>query len=341
MKFAFAGDLHWSQYSSILRKRGDKYSARLENCIASVNWFNSLAENLGCDALFFLGDYFDKSELNSEEISALEDIKWANIPTYFLAGNHEMGSSNHEYSSSKLFNLLPVGEVLFTPNIIEYEDFEIAVLPYILETNRKSLSEYFTPKSQNKKRIMISHNDIAGIQMGPVMSTQGFDINDLEKYCDICINGHLHNGGKISDKIINIGNLTGQNFSEDAFKYEHSIIVIDTDNIQNMQIYVNPYAYNFYKIDMSSMNYPEFKPNSVVTFKCKDSYVETLKGMIANTPNIVEYRIVVERELTNEEIHIEKVESFTVDHIQKFYEYMIENYENTEILFKELEEISR
>ena len=37
MKIGIIGDLHWCQYSSIVRKRGEKYSLRLENCIHSVN----------------------------------------------------------------------------------------------------------------------------------------------------------------------------------------------------------------------------------------------------------------------------------------------------------------
>lgn len=36
-KFLIASDLHWSQYSSIVRKRGKKYSVRLHNLINSMN----------------------------------------------------------------------------------------------------------------------------------------------------------------------------------------------------------------------------------------------------------------------------------------------------------------
>ena len=31
-------------------------------------------------------------------------------------------------------------------------------------------------------------------------------VDKFEKEYDLCINGHIHNGGKVSEKIINIGN---------------------------------------------------------------------------------------------------------------------------------------
>lgn len=45
--------------------------------------------------------------------------------------------------------------------------------------------------------------------MGKYKSIDGFDIDDIENNCDKFINGHLHNGSKVTNKIFNIGNLTG------------------------------------------------------------------------------------------------------------------------------------
>ena len=92
-------DVHWSTYSSIVRGRGRKYSARLENLIKSVNWAEGVAEERGCDAIFCLGDFFDKPTLNAEEISALNEIEWAKLPHTFLVGNHEIEDGNARYSS--------------------------------------------------------------------------------------------------------------------------------------------------------------------------------------------------------------------------------------------------
>jgi len=74
-KVAICGDVHWSIYSSIVRKRGRKYSQRLENLIKSVNWFEKLAKDQGCNSEIFLGDTFDRPDLSAEEMTALQDIK--------------------------------------------------------------------------------------------------------------------------------------------------------------------------------------------------------------------------------------------------------------------------
>ena len=115
MRYFIFADPHWSSYSSIVRSRGEKYSTRLENLIKTINWVESEAQNQNCNTIVCLGDFFDKSELNSEEITALQEIKWANIIHYFLVGNHEMGRNNLELSSSHLFALIPHIAVLDCP----------------------------------------------------------------------------------------------------------------------------------------------------------------------------------------------------------------------------------
>ena len=101
MKICIYTDNHYAQYSSILRNRGSKYSVRLENQIESLNWVEELSAQTKCDRVVCLGDFFDKPELNAEELTALKSIKWNKDATHiFLVGNHEMGSNDLEYSST-------------------------------------------------------------------------------------------------------------------------------------------------------------------------------------------------------------------------------------------------
>ena len=62
MRVLIVGDVHWSSYSSIIRKRGTEYSKRLENCINSINWVEEKAEEYKCDKVIYLGDLFDQAE---------------------------------------------------------------------------------------------------------------------------------------------------------------------------------------------------------------------------------------------------------------------------------------
>lgn len=96
MKVLIFTDNHFCETSSILRQFGTKYALRLENQILSLNWVEKTAEKNGCEAVICAGDFFDKSSLTDQELTALRDIKWSKLPHYFLVGNHE--SSTHELS---------------------------------------------------------------------------------------------------------------------------------------------------------------------------------------------------------------------------------------------------
>lgn len=350
MKILVIGDVHWSQYSSILRKRGNKYSYRLENLIQSVNWAERLSCETFCDCVVYLGDFFDRSDCNSEELSALKEIHWDNKPHYFLVGNHEVSGSNMIFNSTNIFDLANFS-IINEPYVKKYNDFELCFLPYILEDDRKDISEYFN--GEYGKRIIFSHNDIKGYQMGKFISQEGFDIADIDKSCDLYLNGHLHNGGKVTNKIINVGNLTGQNFSEDAFKYDHSVILLDTDNI-TCAVYENPYALNFYKIDFTENNDIDYinqlsmqmKKNCLATIKCKEEDSSYLRSRfdpnyrnetIPYNCNMVESRFVIQLSKSN---NLEKKqEEFHIDYLNQFSNYMIDLLGDSDVLQYELSEV--
>ena len=108
-------DPHWCQNSSIVRSNGDKYSTRLNNLIQSINWVEQLAWDQGAECIICCGDFFDSSVLNSMEISALQEIRWAPLSHLFLTGNHETNVSSLEYSTIDLFKLCPNVTVINTP----------------------------------------------------------------------------------------------------------------------------------------------------------------------------------------------------------------------------------
>ena len=331
-------DIHFCQNWSIIRERGKRYSARLENCIKSINWVMNTALQNNCSSIFYLGDFFDKAEMNAEEISALSKIKWSTGIQYFLCGNHEMIATDHKYSSAKVFDLIERGEVLDEPTILPFDNIEIGILPYILESNRKSLTDYL-PAKTDKKRLILSHNDIKGIQMGKFVSEAGFSIEELEANADLILNGHLHNGDKVSDKIINVGVLSGMNFSEDAFKYDHVAFIVDTDTLK-IEVYENPWALNFYKIDAVEHvpNLYAIKQNAVITLKCNDSDAEYYKKQLNEMSNVLETRVIIQptMQILNEEI---TQETLTVDHLESFKTYILNNFENTKELMEELNEV--
>ena len=315
MRIALATDNHFCEKSSIVQKMGTKYTLRLENQLKSIEWFERLAVEKHCDVVIYLGDFFDKSSLTDKEITATKDIFWNDLKHYFIIGNHESGDSGLLFSSTKTLE----------------------------STDRIPLSDYFGTKTL-KPRIILSHNDIAGIQMGPVISQTGFSIEEIESNCDLFINGHLHNGQAVTNKIINLGNLTGKDFGEDATRYKHNIAILDTDTLR-IELIENPYAFNFYKLDINSADdinkLINLKNQAVLSVKCKDFLLSTVKSTIeANSDKIVESRVIAVRELVagTEEADITDL---TVDHLARFVECCKNNIDNSAILEEELAEICK
>jgi DNA repair exonuclease SbcCD nuclease subunit len=336
-------DNHFCENYSIVKRYGTTYSVRLENQLESLNWLEKTAVDLGCEAIFCLGDFFDRPELNEKEITAVKDIKWSNIPHYFLVGNHESSVSDLQYSSTKILE----GDnrfVISSPQIITLGGVDFCMLPYVVESDRKDLGTYFT-EERNKPRIIFSHNDLRGIQMGPVVSKTGFGIEEIEANCDLFINGHLHNGQKITNKILNLGNFTGKDFGEDATRYAHNALLLDTETSE-IKFIENPHAFNFYKLDINTeadLNRFELglKNQAVVSIKCKEALIEGVRKTICESSKIVEARVVIAKDevmMSDGEVDISDL---TLDHLEKFVECCKEKIDNSDILDFELAEICR
>ena len=80
MKILIYSDIHISQGSSIVKQQGDKYSLRLQHIVESISWAEDLAVKENCSYVFNLGDTFDKPIINAMEATAIQDIKWNNLP---------------------------------------------------------------------------------------------------------------------------------------------------------------------------------------------------------------------------------------------------------------------
>ena len=346
MKIALIGDVHWSETSSILRRYGDKYTLRLENLIKSVQWAEDTAVQNNCDQIIYLGDFFDRADLRAAEITALKEIKWNALPHKFLLGNHEIGGIKEFYNSVNA--LSSTGKIIDKPEIETGDTWRIIYLPYIEEKGRLPITDYISEIEDADKSslftILLSHNDIKGINYGIVESTKGFSISDMENNCNICINGHIHNRGYVSDSVLNIGNLTGQNFGEDGFEYSHGILILDTDEVK-LTAYDNPNAIYFYKVEINSEKdigkLHKISNDAVVAIRCKEEYVLPVRTILMSKSNILESRITLIPSQNSNDSAISQVELVNVDHIALFNNFIIEQLGNSNIVKEELQEISK
>lgn len=340
MKILIYADNHFCQYSSIIRSRGIKYSTRLENQINSINWLESLSKEKNCNIVISLGDFFDSASLNAEEITALRDIKWNNsIKHIFLVGNHEVNTRDISYNTINLLGLANY-DIIDRPTSVKDDKYTYCFLPYIYSSERlASLKDYFPDSNTN---IVFSHNDIAGIQYGAYKSEDGFNLDDILSNCCLFFNGHLHNMSKLCEtgKAYNIGNLTGLNFSEDAFNYPHGVWILDTVS-KNLEFIENPFAFNFYKLDFTeniNVDFSLLKNNAVLSIKVSESNIEKVQTLLSNYSNkIVESRILVDRNKNSDYNTTVKLEQ--VNYLEQFNEYMRQQIGNSEMVVEELAEV--
>lgn len=335
------GDIHFSEYSSIIRKKG----LRLSHIVNTLKWVIDLAHNQYCDSIIFLGDFFDKPELNAAELTALQEVKWPTDLNYIcLVGNHEMGAADLSCSSTHILNQIQNFHVIDEPTIFKNNYIEYLFIPYLTDDSMRKLDLY-CPEDKSGHRIIFSHNDIKGVNYGKYVSKQGFDIDDIHKHCVLFLNGHLHNRSSISEHIHNVGNIIGQNFSEDAFIYPHCAIVLPINDwilgapLQGIP-FINPYAFNFYKIDATKglSDFYKLEDNAIVSVRCYETSASLISEQLEKDPKILEYRLIVTRDPESDVKDV--IAALTkVDHIEKFKEYIINELGSSEYVVKELQEL--
>jgi hypothetical protein len=146
----------------------------------------------------------------------------------------------------------------------------------------------------------------------------------------------------VSNRVLNLGNLTGKDFGEDATRYPHKVIIIDTDTFK-FETIENPYALNFYKIDILTEDDLKLlntvKSNAVISIKCLDTYIETVREKVAQNSNILDTRIILIKTFEETEEQTVDISDLAVDQGVKFAQCCREKLDNTPILEAELAEI--
>ncbi len=345
MKYLIYTDVHWNTFSSIIRSIGEKYSVRLENLINSVNWAENLAVEKNCDGIICLGDFFDKPDLTSQQITALNEIKWAKLPHEFIVGNHD--ASNKDLSFNSVNVLRNIGQIVSTIKKIQVDtNTYLLFIPYIQDDIRLSIKEYREKLEipETAKVIVLSHNDVKGIQYGPVLSKEGIELEDIEGNCSLFLNGHIHNGSQFCKNGFNLGDLTGKTFEENSFKYKHEIIILDiTNNEITIDFIENPFAFNFYQLEIKDKadleQLKNLKDNAIVSIKYLPSIKAELEALIVNSKNITESKLNRIIELSDVESDKLLVTLNDMDYLEQFKTFTIAQLGESEAVLNEIQRI--
>lgn len=256
MKIGIYADPHFACSSSIILGKQGEFTGRLDNLIRSFKWMNETFKENNVKAIYCLGDFTDKTTLTSEELTAISKCDLTGHTC--LVGNHCRSTKSGEINSISAF----IPKVVSEPTVELLAGLRILLLPY--NSDIADLSQY------EDIDVILSHNDLKGYDFGGGhMSTSGYEASNILKSCRLFINGHLHNGGwVVKDRIVNLGQLSGMNFSSCGGEWEPSVGILDTTTLK-LDIIPNPVAYRFKKLEFNSMS--------------------TLKSYLDNLPNDGEY----------------------------------------------------
>lgn len=335
------GDLHFSETSSLLpRGEGEDTSIRLQNMIDTLNWVTSIQQE--GEKVVQLGDFFDKKTLTGNElltVRVLTNKLNGKLSSWeVLVGNHgidTVGDSTYALPST-VYGKPSAHISVNKQNVYLF-------FPYLSERNRKPLKEYideYIPMEwKNKKIIIFSHNNI----LGQVPGGAGFTPKEIEDNCSLFINGHLHKRAWISKKILNAGNVTGQNFSEDAAFGVPGIWRLDEDTLELVFI-ENPYALLYTHWDFTEINEEDIpnlesslpKNRTLVAVTTYSDRWQKLKPFVeGNTLKyklILKYRDTKVKNKLGEVLDCDITPTRSTNHIEKFIAAVKQKFGDSQVL---------
>lgn len=239
MKIGLYTDPHLSQTSSIIVGKSGDFSGRLTNLIESFEWMNEFFKGHDCQEIFCLGDMTDKPNLTAEEITALSLCHVEDH--HLIVGNHCRSDKDGRINSLSMLK-----HIYYEPQILDYDGFKILILPF--NSTPYNLDDY------GHVDLILSHNDLKGYDFGRGhVSEVGYEMEDILNHCDLFINGHLHNGAwLVQDRVINLGQVSGMNFSSCNGQWEPSVGVFDTET-RKLELFENPKGYRFKKLEFKTL----------------------------------------------------------------------------------------
>ena len=130
-------------------------------------------------------------------------------------------------------------------------------------------------------------------------------------------------------------------------KYPHQAILLDTDN-GSVDFITNPFALNFYKIDLSNYDEDSIKKyfisnlindNIVLTVKVDENKVPFIKKYLEEKyTNILSYRVIANIEHSDKQISTQ--ENISIDYIDKFKCYITNELGTSNLVMEELEKVT-
>jgi len=294
LNFVTYGDIQYYTNPSKSYTRPDGMNSWLWEQIQVTHQIFSYAKDNNINLVIFNGDLFEiKNRIDFDTLN----IVWSLYREYSKSFDIIMNTGNHDFYSldRRKSSLLPFSDnvrVVCEPEDLKYDSTLIRIIPYGMVEGNLSI-----PKGFNKT-ILFTHEDIAGLKLGPSDYTSGAKLkSQIFGSWDIVFNSHIHKPQTLGN-IVNIGSPMAQDFGEidDVKRFIHykdgEVISVPTacprfftfsglnDKIKKT---IMGDSRNFYRIDVDSrlLSDPVFKKFnvSVGEIKVKEREVRLKKNL--------------------------------------------------------------
>lgn len=293
-KILLFGDLHihHSHRFSLLDCNG--YTTREKEHLQCADDICRIAKEENIDHIVFLGDMIGPvgDALSTQTlmvmIQFMQKLKSLdNVKLSLLVGNHDIsGHINNRYSH-KLFPFCYDNKISVYSEPVSIGDY--IFMPYCIS------NEYATSFLENiedkKNKIVFSHLEIKGINLGNGIETdKGVELSLLKQFKYV-FQGHYHNGINLASNVIVAGSTQRISFKDPGISRKN-IIIYDTDtnvikrksfsvadwlcfNDDNIQDILNISNDNYVKVEVTSDLFitPEIQ-NKLDHMKGKDVHID-------------------------------------------------------------------
>lgn len=208
-KILFMADIHMSNRLPYAKPVEGGLTDRLQDQLELWKWLNEYIRDEKVDALYILGDLFDRSLVDpvtlTETVNAVVDCE---CMVFLLAGNHDANSAKGSRYIVEVFdamrkkNVVTIGQPYhptlldLKPNLVKF--WSIPFLPaddtgaHIEKIRREWISE-------DDINILLLHNSILGAEHRKWICDQGLDADFVCEDFDLVLSGHFHAAQEFGD----------------------------------------------------------------------------------------------------------------------------------------------
>jgi DNA repair exonuclease SbcCD ATPase subunit len=267
MKYLFCSDLHASNQLQMAQPvNPDGLTDRLDVAIALIEDVYVAADTLGIDDVFFLGDLFDRKNVDlitmKYVLGKLAEMaaKYSRITFHILPGNHDaFDSAGWHYS-------VDIARLLWRPNIQVMRDTTPLItggggipvhfypLPY---ANRETTMKRLTAiRPDGRVNILLAHHEFIGGKQGKWICDDGIDPKHVKQF-DAVFSGHFHEPQTVGDNVVYIGSMLPLIFG-DSDKRGYVIVKVDRNGTVDFEHYQMDNSPVFLDVDLD-LSKPDIK----------------------------------------------------------------------------------